>query len=67
MSRNGGNCEGSSTDAGLAGGPDRSSGEAPVMGAERRGRVIRSCVRSINQALSWEESRGQVEVVRKVV
>ena len=36
--------------AGRAGGPARSSGEASVMGAERRGRVVRGCVRSINQA-----------------
>ena len=32
-----------STVAGRAGGPARSSGEAPVMGAERRGRVVRGC------------------------
>lgn len=36
-----GNCEALSTDAGDAGGPARSSGEAPVMGVERRGRTIR--------------------------
>ena len=41
-----------STVAGRAGGPARSSAEALVMGAERRGRVIRGCVRSINQKLS---------------
>ena len=45
----------------------RSSDEAPVMGAERRGRAIRGCVRSINQVLSWEESRGRAEVVEQVV
>ena len=33
--------KGLSTVAGPAGGPARSSGEAPVMGAERRGRVVR--------------------------
>jgi hypothetical protein len=32
---------GSALVAGCAGGPARSSGEAPVMGVERRGRVIR--------------------------
>ena len=40
---------GVSTVAGSAGGPARSSGEAPVMGVERRGRVICGCVRSINR------------------
>jgi hypothetical protein len=35
------NCEALSTDAGCAGGPARSSGEAPVIGVERRGRTIR--------------------------
>ena len=34
------NREALSTDAACAGGPARSSGEAPVMGAERRGRLI---------------------------
>ena len=33
-------CEGESSDAGHRGGPDRSSGEGPVMGLERRGRVV---------------------------
>lgn len=33
-------CEGQSTDARQGGGPPRSSDEAPVMGAERRGRVV---------------------------
>jgi hypothetical protein len=56
VSRDGCNREGSSTDAGPAGGPARSSAEAPVMGVERRGRVIRGCVRSINRA----ESSGGV-------
>jgi len=34
------NCEALSTDAALAGGPARSSEEAPVMGVERRRRLI---------------------------
>ena len=42
-------CMGVSTVAGSAGGPARSSGEAPVMGVERRGRVICGCIRSINR------------------
>ena len=33
-------CEGESSDAGHRGGPSRSSGEGPVMGLERRGRVV---------------------------
>ena len=33
-------CEGESSDAGHRGGPFRSSGEGPVMGPERRGRVV---------------------------
>src|SRR5437763_1909759 len=36
----GGNREALSTDAACAGGPARSSAEPPVMGGERRGRVI---------------------------
>ena len=35
-----GNCEGESSDAGHRGGPSRISGEGPVMGLERRGRVV---------------------------
>ena len=38
-----GNCEGLSTGAGHRGGPFRSSDEGPVMGLERRGRVVRAC------------------------
>ena len=34
-------CEGESSDAGHRGGPFRSSGEGPVIGLERRGRVVR--------------------------
>ena len=33
-------CEGESSDAGHRGGPTRSSEEGPVMGLERRGRVV---------------------------
>jgi hypothetical protein len=36
------NCKTLSTDAMRAGGPVRSSGEASVMGAERRGRTIQA-------------------------
>jgi hypothetical protein len=36
-------CEGESSDAGHRGGPSRSSDEGPVMGLERRGRVVRAC------------------------
>lgn len=42
------NCEMLSTVAGCAGGPARSSGEAAVMGVERRGRTIR-VVHVVNQ------------------
>jgi len=38
----GGNREGQSSDAGHRGGPSCSSGEGPVMGLERRGRVVRA-------------------------
>jgi hypothetical protein len=38
-----------STVAGQAGGPARSSEEAPVVGVEPRGRVACGCVRSINR------------------
>jgi hypothetical protein len=33
-------CEGESSDAGHRGGPTRNSDEGPVMGLERRGRVV---------------------------
>jgi len=36
------NCEGLSTGAGHRGGPSCSSAEGPVMGPERRGRVVRA-------------------------
>jgi hypothetical protein len=35
-------CEGESSDAGHRGGPSCSSGEGPVIGLERRGRVVRA-------------------------
>jgi hypothetical protein len=35
-------CEGGSSDAGHRGGPSCSSDEGPVMGLERRGRVVRA-------------------------
>lgn len=59
--------EGVSTVAGRAGGPVRSSDEGPVMGLERRGRVVRGCVRSINRMSFREESRGRVESIWQVV
>jgi len=37
-------CEGESSDAGHRGGPSRSSDEGPVMGLERRGRVVLACL-----------------------
>ena len=40
-----------STDAAFAGGPARSSGEAPVTGVERRGRLICWVVFASNQAM----------------
>jgi hypothetical protein len=39
-----GNCKGLSTGAGHRGGPSRSSAEGPVMGPERRGRIVRACL-----------------------
>jgi hypothetical protein len=50
-----GNCEASSTDAARAGGPARSSDEAPVIGVERRGWLIRDLVTRATR-ISWEES-----------
>jgi hypothetical protein len=47
------NCQVLSTVAVPAGGPARSSGEAPVMGVERRGRLI------------WDCSHEQPEVLRE--
>ena len=60
------NREALSTVAALAGGPARSSGEAPVMGVERRGRVIKTS--SHEQPGSFrEETRGQVRTIEQVV
>ena len=50
------NCEALSTVAARAGGPARSSGEASVMGAERRGRTVQAA-RTANQNV-WEELYG---------
>jgi len=52
-----------STVAAPAGGPARSSAEAPVMGVERRGRVISWFVRASNRTAGvvWEETSEQVE------
>jgi hypothetical protein len=47
------NCEPLSTDAGCAGGPARSSAEAPVMGVEPRGRTIR-----VGEAVNRREPGG---------
>src|SRR6266699_6297009 len=56
-----------STDAVSAGGPARSSGETPVMGAERRGRLICRFVRTSNRTDVREETREQVRTGRQVV
>jgi hypothetical protein len=45
-------CEGESSDAGHRGGPSRISGEGPVMGLERRGRVVLA---------SFQANRGDAE------
>src|SRR5262245_39754159 len=63
----GGNRELLSTEAASAGGPACSSGEAPVMGVERRGRLICWFVSASNQAMFWEETREQVRTGRQVV
>lgn len=49
------NCKVLSTEAGWVGGLARSSGEAPVMGVERRGQTIVIC--SSGQPRGWEEPR----------
>ena len=54
------NCEGESTDARQGGGPPRSSGEGPVMGLERRGRVVR--VRLVVNQSSWKEPGERIKV-----
>ena len=53
-------CEGESTGARQGGGPPRSSGEGPVMGLERRGRVVR--VRLVVNQSSWKEPGERIEV-----
>lgn len=50
------NCEALSTDAKCAGGPARSSDEAPVMGVEPRGRTIQ--VKHAVNRCDREELRG---------
>ena len=57
-------CEGASTDAGHRGGPSRSSGEGPVMGLERRGRVVRAELAG-QPRVRWEEpgERAEAEAV----
>jgi hypothetical protein len=57
------------TVAGRAGGPVRSSGEAPAWrggGVEPGGRVIRGCVRLVNRS-AREELNGPAEAVGKAV
>ena len=58
---------GVSTVAGRADGPARSSGEAPVMGVERRGRVICGCVCPVNPDVSGEELCERAEIVSETV
>ena len=48
-----------------AGGPARSSEEGPVMGLERRGRVVRGCVRSINRTCSGRSRVGELKAPGK--
>src|SRR6476620_4936940 len=48
-----------------AGGPVRSSGEGPVMGLERRGRVVRGCVRPINRKRSGRSRVGELKAPDK--
>ena len=56
-----------STVTASAGGPARSSSEAPVMGAERRGRLIWICSHEQPGRMAWEETREQVRVAGKAV
>ena len=56
-----------STVAGCAGGPARSSAEAPVTGVERRGRVVRGCCLPDQPEVLREESRGRAESIRQAV
>jgi hypothetical protein len=58
-----------STVAAPAGGPARSSGEAPVMGVERRGRLIDGFVRTSNRdraVLGGDEWAGQVRLTSRL-
>jgi hypothetical protein len=58
-----------STVAVPAGGPARSSGEAPVMGVERRGRLIDGFVRASNrdrEVLGGDEWAGQVRLTSRL-
>jgi hypothetical protein len=50
-----GNCEGERNCAGHGGGPTRSSDKGPVMGLERRGRVVLACL-AVNH--SWMGGAG---------
>jgi hypothetical protein len=58
-------CEGESTDAGQRGGPPRSSDEGPVMGLERRGRIVQ--VRLVVNQGFWEEPGERIEVAGETV
>src|SRR4029078_4088018 len=60
---------GVSTVAGRAGGPARSSGEAPVIGVERRGRVVCGCVCPVNRGpvRPGEELHERCEIVSESV
>jgi len=49
-----------STDAVCAGGPACSSGEASVIGVERRGRLIGGLFARATRVVFWEETSGQV-------
>src|ERR1700760_2635816 len=63
----GGNRETLSTVTAPAGGPVRSSAETPVMGAERRGRLIWICSHGQTGRMAWEETREQVRVTGQAV
>jgi hypothetical protein len=56
-----------STVAASAGGPVRSSGEALVIGVERRGRLICRSVRASNRGFPWEEAGGHVGTAGQAV
>src|SRR3954451_22641834 len=65
----GGARRGSAPVAVRAGGPARSSGEVPVMGAERRGRVVRGFLLSINHTAigGGGTGNGNARIVRQAV